>query len=145
MTKHRIDLNAATAQDLAQVPGIGPVLAKRIVAHRDEVGPFLEPSQISSVSGIGETTYRAIAEHLAVVPPDELLSQVHEYATTLVTSVSPRSLRVIKRLVYEAQLESLSEAIDVANEEMIQSFRCNDFKEGVAHFVEKRPPKFTGE
>ncbi len=79
-----------------------------------------------------------------VVAHDELMKQVRQYATTLVTTVSPRSLRVIKKQVYEALFKSLGEAIDVADEEMIQSLQCDDFKEGVAHFVEKRPPQFTG-
>ncbi len=79
-----------------------------------------------------------------VVAHDELLNQVREYAATLATTVSPRSLRVIKKQVYEAQFKTLGEAIDVADEEMIQSLQCDDFKEGVAHFVEKRPPQFMG-
>ncbi len=79
-----------------------------------------------------------------VVAHDELLNQVREYAATLATTVSPRSLRVIKKQVYEAQFKTLGEAIDVADVEMIQSLQCDDFKEGVDHFVEKRPPQFTG-
>jgi enoyl-CoA hydratase/carnithine racemase len=79
-----------------------------------------------------------------VVAHDELMAQVGEYATTLATTVSPRSLKIIKKQVYAAQFQTLGEAIDVANVEMIQSLQCNDFKEGVAHFVEKRPPRFSG-
>ena len=79
-----------------------------------------------------------------VVAHDELMDQVTQYAAMLVTTVSPRSLRVIKKQVYEAQFKTLGEAIDVADEEMIQSLQCDDFKEGVAHFVEKRPPRFSG-
>ncbi len=79
-----------------------------------------------------------------VVAHDELMNQVCEYATKLATTVSRRSLRVIKKQVYEAQFKTLGEAIDVADEEMMLSLRCDDFKEGVAHFVEKRPPQFTG-
>ena len=68
----------------------------------------------------------------------------HAYAGDLAKSVSPRSTRVIKRQVYEAMFQSLGQALDTATEEMRASFECEDFKEGVAHFVEKRAPAFTG-
>ena len=79
-----------------------------------------------------------------VIPHDQLLEEVTAYARQLATSVSPRSLRVMKRQVYEALFQSLGEATDVANDEMIESFQCQDFQEGVAHFLEKRPAAFTG-
>jgi enoyl-CoA hydratase/carnithine racemase len=72
------------------------------------------------------------------------LEEVRNYARELAKNVSPRSLRVIKQQVYCALFQGLGEAIDVADAEMLQSFRCDDFKEGVAHFLEKRPPHFTG-
>ena len=62
----------------------------------------------------------------------------------LASEVSPRSLREMKREIWNAQFESLAEAIDAANADMRRSFVSDDFKEGVAHFVEKRPPAFTG-
>ena len=79
-----------------------------------------------------------------VVPHDQLMEEVRYYARDLTQTVSPRSLRVMKRQVYEAQLQTLNEAVDRANEEMFESFGCEDFREGVAHFVEKRPPAFVG-
>ena len=69
---------------------------------------------------------------------------VAAYAKELANSVSPRSLRVIKQQVYNAMFQSLGEAFETAEDEMVQSLQCEDFKEGVAHFLEKRSPAFTG-
>jgi len=48
-----LDLNQATAEDLAAVPGIGPGLAADVVRERDERGPFRSPDALSRVRGIG--------------------------------------------------------------------------------------------
>ncbi|HEY2895427.1 MAG TPA: enoyl-CoA hydratase [Pirellulales bacterium] len=79
-----------------------------------------------------------------VIPQAEFEAEVRKYALELASASSPRSTRVIKRQVYNAIFQNLSEAIETANEEMVQSFASRDFKEGVAHFLEKRPPAFTG-
>jgi enoyl-CoA hydratase/carnithine racemase len=79
-----------------------------------------------------------------ILPQESFHETVHEYARELASTVSPRSLRIIKRQVYEAMFQPLSEAFDVSVDEMMASFKTEDFKEGVAHFVEKRPPAFTG-
>ena len=49
-----IDLNMATASQLEALPGVGPVLAGRIVTHRDERGPFQTVEDLLEVPGIGE-------------------------------------------------------------------------------------------
>lgn len=49
-----VDLNRATAQDLAGLHGIGPVLAERIVVYRDEHGRFQTVEDLLDVPGIGE-------------------------------------------------------------------------------------------
>ncbi|MBL8218537.1 MAG: hypothetical protein JNL62_04885, partial [Bryobacterales bacterium] len=79
-----------------------------------------------------------------VLPDDGFLATVQEFAANLGNSVSPRSLRVMKQQIYAAQSQTLDQAMDVAIEEMLASLQCEDFKEGVAHFLEKREPKFTG-
>lgn len=50
-----VDLNAATASELEALPGVGPVLAGRIVAFRAERGPFLSVEDLLDVPGIGES------------------------------------------------------------------------------------------
>ena len=79
-----------------------------------------------------------------VFPHETFLEKVQESAQELASSVSPRSLRIIKRQVYEAMSQPLAEAFDISVREMMACFRTEDFKEGVAHFVEKRPAAFTG-
>jgi enoyl-CoA hydratase/carnithine racemase len=80
-----------------------------------------------------------------VFPHETFLEKAQESAQELASTVSPRSLRIIKRQVYEAMSQPLAEAFDISVREMMACFRTQDFKEGVAHFVEKRPAAFTGE
>ena len=50
-----VDLNRANANELQALPGVGPVIAARIVAHRDENGPFDTIEDLLDVPGIGES------------------------------------------------------------------------------------------
>ncbi|MEB2284504.1 MAG: enoyl-CoA hydratase [Polyangiaceae bacterium UTPRO1] len=80
----------------------------------------------------------------AVVPHEELLPRVYERATELATLNSPRSIAVMKRLVYTHQFVDLATASAETDREMLASFPSEDFREGVASFLEKRPPRFVG-
>jgi competence ComEA-like helix-hairpin-helix protein len=64
MAEERIDLNEASAEALDRLPGIGPVLARRIVEHRETFGPFERAEDLTSVAGIGENSVRRLADHL---------------------------------------------------------------------------------
>jgi enoyl-CoA hydratase/carnithine racemase len=80
-----------------------------------------------------------------MLPRETFLESVQRYAADMASNVSPRSLRVIKRQVYDAMFQTLAEAFEISEQEMLASLKCEDFREGVAHFMEKRPPVFTGE
>lgn len=57
-----LNLNTATAEELATLPGIGEVLAARIIAYREEHGPFHTLDQLKEVSGIGDKVVEEISE-----------------------------------------------------------------------------------
>ena len=65
-TSGPVDLNAATVADLDALPGIGPVLAQRIVDWRTEHGRFASVEQLREVTGIGESKYADLAAEVAV-------------------------------------------------------------------------------
>lgn len=56
----RVDVNAATAQELEQLPRVGPALAKRIVEWRERHGPYHGPEDLRHVRGIGPSTIRLL-------------------------------------------------------------------------------------
>lgn len=62
----KLDLNAATAAEFEELPGVGPVLAGRIVDWREQHGPFTEVGQLREVAGIGEKTFQALSELVTV-------------------------------------------------------------------------------
>ena len=61
-----LDLNAATAGDLDALPGIGPVLAQRIVDWRTSHGPFASVDQLREVTGIGEAKFEDLRSKVVV-------------------------------------------------------------------------------
>lgn len=63
-----LDLNTATAEELAQLPGIGEVRAERIVAYREQNGPFRYVEDVMDVYGIGEGLFAKFRDAVAVYP-----------------------------------------------------------------------------
>jgi len=64
-----VDLNQATPRQLDGLPGIGPVLAGRIVEYRQRKGGFHRVSELRAVSGIGEKRYSALKDLVTVGSP----------------------------------------------------------------------------
>ena len=108
------------------------------------VGPGNALDLLFSARVIDAAEARRIGLVNRVLPEAEFAGGVRTYATELASQVSPRSLRVIKQQVYEAPSQSLLEAQQMAEKEMFACFGTEDFREGVAHYVEKRQPAFTG-
>jgi competence protein ComEA len=61
-----VSLNQADATELEDLPGVGPVLADRIVAHREANGPFGTVEDLLEVPGIGEAKLAAMRDSIAV-------------------------------------------------------------------------------
>ena len=61
-----LDLNRATAQELTTLPGIGEVLAQRIVDYREAHGPFRSVDELIAVEGIGEGKLEKLRELVTV-------------------------------------------------------------------------------
>ena len=67
-----VDINTAEAVDFEELPGIGPKLAERIAAYREEHGPFFDVGEIQNVEGISAGTFAEIGARICAVVPDDL-------------------------------------------------------------------------
>jgi enoyl-CoA hydratase/carnithine racemase len=110
----------------------------RIVGHANATDLLLTSRKIDAAEAL-----RMGLVH-RVVAGDRLMPQALALARTLATEVSPRSVRVMKRQLWETPYQTLGEAVALANAEMVTSIQSEDFREGVAHFQERRPARFTG-
>jgi len=79
-----------------------------------------------------------------VFPTNELLPAVMDYARELATAVSPRSNRVVKRMVYQGLDQGFDSAMEQCLADMADAQKSDDFKEGIAAWTDKRVPIFTG-
>lgn len=61
-----LNLNIATAEELIKLPGVGDVIANRIIAYRERHGRLRRPEEIIIIEGFSERKYRAIAALVCV-------------------------------------------------------------------------------
>jgi competence protein ComEA len=61
-----IDINQATVEDFSNLPGVGPKLARRIVAFREKHGPFRRVEDLLAIRGIGHKKWKKIRSYLRV-------------------------------------------------------------------------------
>jgi competence protein ComEA len=67
--KFMVDVNQADEAELAELPGVGPTLAQRIIAHRREQGPFQSFDDLKQVKGIGDKTLEQLRPHVSFGEP----------------------------------------------------------------------------
>lgn len=60
----KVNINTASAEELDGLPGIGPVLAQRIVDERDANGPYTGAEDLTRVEGIGQAIVESIQDHI---------------------------------------------------------------------------------
>lgn len=93
-----LDLNAATAEELETLPGVGAILAERIVSYREAVGGFQTLEELQQVNGIGSGIYSQIAPYLFIIgelqtisPESELPEATDAAAPELEPETAPES------------------------------------------------------
>jgi competence protein ComEA len=64
-----VNLNTATANELATLPGVGPAVAARIIEYREKNGAFKKIEDLMNVRGIGEKTFLKLKPLVTVAPP----------------------------------------------------------------------------
>ena len=110
----------------------------RIVGHANALDLLMSARRVSAAEALRIGLVNRLSS------PEKLREDTYAYARDLADFVSPSAIAVIKRQVYDVPFQTLAEATIDANREMQIALKGNDFREGVASFVEKRPPRFTG-
>lgn len=90
------------------------------------------------------TAQEALAMNLVnrVFPRETFMDDVRAYARVLTDTVSPHSMAVIKAQIWKGMFETYAENLVEADKQLVLNYPYPDYKEGVSHFVEKRPANF---
>ena len=84
----KVNINTATAAELAYLPRLGAKVAARIVEHRKEK-PFAKPEDLMEVKGIGERLFVTLKPYVAVSGPTTLTAKVRSSSSASRRSSPP--------------------------------------------------------
>lgn len=135
----------------ADTAKLAPGFAKRGIVP-ESGGTWLLPRMVgyakaAEISFTGRTLLAHEALEMGivnrVVPAGELMSHAHELASEIAAN-APLAVRAIKRMMRAAETETFEQNIHHVFLQLLPLFRTKDFQEGVAAFMEKRTPDFTG-
>ena len=73
----------------------------------------------------------------------DVVVDAQNYLKEIAGTSAPISIMMMKKQVYKHMMSDFGDAMDETNRWMDESIADDDFKEGVASFVEKRPPNFA--
>ncbi|OYP36589.1 Tex family protein [Rhodopirellula sp. MGV] len=113
-----VDLNTASVSLLSYVAGIGPKLAEKIVAYRDEQGQFKNRKQLTAVPKLGKKAFEQAAGFLRIRGGDQPLdgSAVHPESYPLVEQMAKRLKTDLKAMVGNATLSTKIRAEDFVDD-----------------------------
>ncbi|MBM3717786.1 MAG: enoyl-CoA hydratase/isomerase family protein [Actinobacteria bacterium] len=130
---------------------LAPGFAKRGILP-ESGGTWLLPRMVgyakaAEISFVGRTLSAQESLELGlvnhVVPADQLMDRAREMAGEIAAN-APLAVRAIKRMMRAAETETFEQNIHHVFLQLLPLFRTRDFREGVAAFIEKRPPDFIG-
>ena len=113
------DLNTASAELLQYISGIGPELARRIVAHRGLKGAFRNKRELLNVEGVGEKVFEQCAGFLKIPDGEDPLDA---------TTIHPESYHIVERMARE--LSSTVPGL-VGNTKLIDRIEPERFVDGI--------------
>lgn len=73
----KVNINKASKEELKKIPGIGEVLASRIIEYREKVGGFKSIEELKNVKGIGEKKFEAIKPYVTLDTSSEKTNPPH--------------------------------------------------------------------
>jgi len=86
-----VNINQASADELARLPRVGSKLAGRIVEHRSQHGAFKRPEDLMQVKGVGEKFFTTLKPYLTVSGPTTLAEKVSSKGTRGASGTTKKS------------------------------------------------------